>query len=117
MKRLVILYFTFAIVSCKYTFYGGSVNQQTQTQVVLSGSNFKVLGSFSGSATYKKQKVSIRTKEGLFTLAKEDMLEKAKAAGITLTGSRTLINIVTDYIENPRRITVTYSADIIEFIK
>jgi hypothetical protein len=112
-----LLILSIVFTSCKYTYYGGNVNQLTQTQVVLSSGNFKVLGSFTGTSTYKKQKVTIRTKEGLYTLAKDDMLNNAKNAGITLIGARTLINITTDYIENPRRITVTYSADIIEFTK
>lgn len=119
MKIIIpcVIFLGIVLNSCKYTYYGGNVNQQTQTQVVLSTGNFKVLGSFTGTSTYKKQKVSIRTKEGLYTLAKEDMLNNAKNAGITLNGTRALINITTDYIENPRRITVTYSADIIEFTK
>ena len=46
-----------------------------------------------------------------------NLLANAKAAGIELTGSRTLINITTAVVQNKNRITVTLSADIIEFVK
>ena len=46
-----------------------------------------------------------------------NLLANAKASGIELTGSRTLVNITTDLVQNKNRITVTLSADIIEFVK
>lgn len=88
-----------------------------QTQVVLSNSSFKVLGSFTGVATYKKKVVSVKQKEGIIAAAKANLLENAKAAGIELVGSRALVNITVDVIQNPRRVTATVSAEIIEFTK
>jgi len=44
----------------------------------LSNSNFKVLGSFSGIATYKKNVVSIKQKDGIIAEAKANLLENRK---------------------------------------
>jgi len=83
--------------------------------VELSQANFQVLGSFSGVATAKKSVMNIKKREGILAEAKKDLLKKAKEAGVSLTGSRTLINITTDIVQNPTRVTCTMSADIIEF--
>lgn len=116
MKHLIFGFVVLiGLAGCKSTIYVGNVGQQHQTQVVLTGSNFKVLGSFEGSASYRKQQVGIKDKEGLMSAAKADFLQKANAAGAGLTGSRAIVNVVTDIIENENRITATYSAEVIEF--
>ena len=78
--------------------------------------NFNVLGSFTGSAIAKKSTASIKDKSGLVALAKTNLLENAKNAGIELKGSRTLTNITTDIIQNQTKVKVVVSAEIIEFI-
>ncbi len=118
MKNCILLVlFLTGISSCKETLYIGSAGQQQQTQVVLTNSNFKVLGSFEGSASYSKMQSSIKNKEGLLSSAKADFLQRATAAGVVLTGSRAIVNVVTDVVENKNRITATYSAEIIEFTR
>lgn len=103
--------------SCKLTTYQGNYGQLNQTQVVLNTANFKVLGSFKGIASSKKAKLSIRDERGIISKAKEDLIENAKKAGVTLTGSRTLINVSVDIIQNTKMVTATVSAEIIEFVK
>jgi len=119
MKKIIFLSGLMLILfltSCQSTFYTGSFGQSIQTQVILSKSNFKVLGSFSGTAIARKSSFSIKKKSGLISLAKKNLLENAKKAGIELKGSRTLINISTDVIQNKNKVKVVVSADIIEFI-
>ena len=87
------------------------------TKVNLSSANFKVLGSFTGIVSEFKRTVSLKPKEGLISKAKNKLLENAKNKGIDLKGSRTLINVTVDFVENKLRITCTISAEIIEFIK
>ena len=124
MKKTIIIpisFLLFAILSsCKPTQYGGSnafYGQVNQTQVVLSEANFKVLGSFVGHSTARTSLLSVKDKEGLVTAAKQDFLNNAKAAGVTLTGSRTIINSCVDFLNNDNRVTVTFSGEIIEFTK
>jgi hypothetical protein len=118
MKKVIAIILTIVTISsCKETMYVGSVGQQQQTQVVLTNSNFKVLGSFEGSATYSKMQTGIKNKEGIVSAAKADFIHNAKAAGVELTGSRAIVNVVTDVIENKNRITVTYAAEVIEFTR
>lgn len=105
------------MASCKSTYYKLDYSQVNQTQVVLSEGNFTVLGSFTGSATENKMKVSIKNMEGILAIAKANLLAKAKSAGVELKGSRALINVSTDMIENNKMVTVTISAEIIEFTK
>lgn len=103
--------------SCKPTFYVGNYGQVNQTQVVLSDAKFKVLGSFTGLATDKKKVVGVKHREGLVAQAKANLLANAKSAGVELTGSRALVNVTVDVIQNENRVTVTVSAEIIEFTK
>ncbi len=105
------------ITSCKLTSYQGNYGQVNQTQVVLANSNFKILGSFKGVATAKKIKLTIKDEEGIISKAKANLLENAKTAGVSLTGSRTLINVTVDLIQNKKMVTATVSAEIIEFTK
>lgn len=103
--------------SCKQTSFAGGYGQLNQTQVVLSNANFKVLGSFAGTASMKKMLLGVKDKEGLIAQAKADLLAKAKAGGAELIGSRALINVTVDLVQNANRITATVSADVIEFTK
>jgi hypothetical protein len=117
MKKIIFaLSFVGMMSSCLPTKFQGQYSPLNQTQVVLSSNNFKVLGSFAGVATDKKIKFSVKNKEGLIARAKADMLDKAKAAGVTLEGgSRALVNVTVDVIQNAKKITATVSAEIIEF--
>lgn len=120
MNKLIIGISLTSVVllsSCKLTSYQGNYGQLNQSQVVLSGANFKVLGSFKGVASAKKSKISIKNEEGIVALAKANLLENAKSQGVILTGSRTLINVTVDLIQNPKMVTATVSAEIIEFTK
>lgn len=103
--------------SCKTTSYAGEIGQSIVTEVSLSEANFNVLGSFSGTATAKKTAINIKNKSGVVSQAKLNLIENAKAAGVELTGSRTLINVTTDIVENSNRLTCTMSAEIIEFTR
>lgn len=118
MKKI---YFAIGIISllasCKPTLYLGNYGQVNQTQVVLSEANFKVLGSFKGIATEKNMQLSVKDMEGLISKAKSNLLANAKSAGVELTGSRTLINVCVDVIQNRRMVTATVSGEIIEFTK
>lgn len=118
MKNFYLTLSLLAIItmsSCKPALYLGSYNQVNQTQVVLSNSNFKVLGSFTGSAITKISSMSIKDKNGMVALAKANLLENARSQGVELTGSRTLINVTTDVIQNIKHVKVVVSAEIIEF--
>jgi hypothetical protein len=118
MKKIYLTVIILALLaSCRPTLYLGNYGQVNQTQVVLSGANFKVLGSFKGIATEKKMKLSVKDQEGLVSKAKANLLINAKAAGVELTGSRTLINVCVDVIQNSKMVTATISAEIIEFTK
>ena len=121
MKKIILL--TFIIIcmtSCKLTYFDANnshYGQLNQTQVVLKENNFNVLGSFQGYYTTKVKLVNIKDKEGLVSAAKQDFLNNARAAGVVLSGSRTIINPCVDIVKNKKRITVTFSAEIIEFTK
>jgi hypothetical protein len=116
MKKLLVLsVILVAMASCKPTRYVGNYGQVNQTQVVLSEANFNNLGNFTGIASEKSNKVNIKDQKGLLALARLDFLANAKAAGVSLTGSRTLINVSVDVVKNMKRVTVSFNADIIEF--
>lgn len=118
MKKITFIIIAAGLfASCKPAMYLGNYGQVNQTQVVLSGANFKVLGSFKGIATQKTFKMSVKDQEGLISMAKANMLASAKAAGIELTGSRALINVCVDVVQNKNKVTATVSAEIIEFTK
>lgn len=118
MKKFFLpLFIVSVFVSCKATLYVGNYGQVNQTQVVLSGANFKVLGSFTGVATQKKFKMTVQDQQGLISVAKAKILANAKAAGVDLTGSRALVNVCVDVVQNSSKVTVTVSGEIIEFTK
>lgn len=118
MKKLVLaLAILGTVVSCKPTLYMGNYGQVNQTQVVLSKANFKVLGSFSGVVSEKSSKLNIKNQTGMIAAAKAQLLANAKAAGVELNGSRTLVNVSVDVVQNTQRVTVTVSGEIIEFVE
>lgn len=118
MKSLLMsLAFSALLFSCKPTAFFSSYGEVNQTQIVLDSSNFRVLGTFTGRAVEKKSQISIKgSQEGLISAARMDLLAKAKAAGIELTGSRTMVNVNVDSKSNTKHIVATITADIIEFI-
>ncbi|TYB69065.1 hypothetical protein ES677_14640 [Bizionia gelidisalsuginis] len=116
MKKIILsLAIVSLFASCRSSLNYGGYNQINQTQTVLSSSNFNVLGSFKGIATEKIVTGNITNKEGIISQAKTKLLENARAAGVELIGSRTLVNVAVDLIETKKRISVTISAEIIEF--
>jgi len=116
MKKIILSFVMITLfASCRTSLHVGGYNQLNQTQTVLSSSNFNVLGSFTGTATTKIKTGNITNKEGIIAQAKAKLLENAKAAGVELTGSRTLVNVTIDIIETKKRINATMSAEIIEF--
>ena len=121
MKKIIlIICVIIGMSSCKTIQFGGSdsfYGQVNQTQVVLNGNNFRVLGSFTGNATSKKKLFNIKNRDGLVSEAKKEFLNNARAAGVELTGSRAIVNTSVDYMTNMDRITVTFSGEIIEFVK
>ena len=124
MKKPLLILLSSAILfvftSCMPTQYGSSkayYGQVNQTEVVLSQNNFQVLGSFTGKAIVSTQTLTVKDKYGLVAIAKQDFLNNAKDAGVTMTGSRAIVNTCVDYITNGKKIVVTFSGEIIEFTK
>ena len=121
MKKIILLaIMVICMTSCKLTYFDSNnahYGQLNQTQVVLKENNFKVLGSFQGQYTTKVRLMNIKDKEGLVSAAKQEFLRSAREAGVNLTGSRAIINPSVDIVKNKRRITVTFSAEIIEFTR
>ncbi len=121
MKKIILLaVLAICMTSCKVTYFDANntyYGQHNQTQVVLSENNFNVLGSFEGHYSTKVKLVSIQNKEGVVAAAKKEFLKNAKAAGVELNGSRAIVNPCVEFVRNGKRITVTFSAEIIEFTK
>lgn len=122
MKKLFLFVLPMALclTACQTTRYGGNrdiYGQVNQTQVVLNQANFNVLGSFSGTATGRASTIYIKGREGLVTQAKQNFLDKARAAGVEMTGPRAIVNTSVDYMTNGDKITVTFTDEIIEFTK
>ncbi len=121
MKKIILLaIMVICMTACKPTYFGGNnafYGQVNETKVVLSSNNFRVLGSFVGHCTTKTKLMTIKEKDGIVSAAKQDFLNNARAAGVELTGSRAIVNSCVDYVTNKDRVTVTFSAEIIEFTK
>lgn len=117
MKKILLLIFVIGFLTSCSVGYKGSFTQLNQTQVVLSGANFKFLGNFSGTVAEKKAKIQIRNSEGVISQAKSNLYSNIKAAGIKMDGSIALVNVTTDVVENFRLVIITVSADVIEFTK
>ena len=116
MKKIFYLICTVAVMSSCATAYETNYNVNG-TQIEISSNNFEHLGSFTGSATEKRTKASIKNMEGLISRAKKELLENIKSAGIEMNSSKVLINMNVDVIKNYKRVTVTLSADLIYFTK
>ncbi len=114
-KALLSLGLVILFTSCKTSFYYPKVGQIHKTEIVLSKANFKVLGSFSGTAYMKKKQFNFEDNQAILATAKKNLLENAKAKGVELVGSRALINVTTDVIEHSKKIKATITAEIIEF--
>ena len=100
----------------------GYMGHSTNTQVILSEANYRVINSVKGEATANFILGFGPSNDRLYSRAKKDMLENANLAGGG-NKSRALINITTDeqiryfwfYLPFWVSKTVYISADIIEF--
>ena len=118
----VSLFILFFITSCGFGPYS-SMNHSTNTQVVLSKANYKVINSVSGTSTARYILGIGPSESKLIARAKQKMTKKANlpAGG---NKSRALINITEDktirffwlYFPWYYSVTVHVSADVIEFI-
>jgi hypothetical protein len=117
MKRiLLIAVVTLSLTSCKDVLYTGRYGNVNDTRVVLDQANYKMLGHFKGMASGLKFSMNIKNREGVLSLAKTNMLENIKAAGIDLNGrSIAFVNVTTDVVQNTNRLIATVTADVIEF--
>jgi hypothetical protein len=116
LKLITFFSLVLLLTSCRVT-YKGYIGQNINTEIDLSNSNFNVLGSFTGSYSVKKTSFSVKNQGGIISEAKKNLIENAKKEGVELKGSRALVNVTTDIVQNRRRITCTMSAEIIEFTK
>jgi len=118
----LLLFILFFIASCGFG-PQSSMNHSTNTQVVLSKANYKVINSVSGTATARYVLGIGPSESKLIAKAKQKMTRKANlpAGG---NKSRALINITEDrvvrflwfYLPFYTSITIHVSADVIEFI-
>ncbi len=109
---------TTSLLACKPTSFISSVGNINSTEISLTEANFKVLGSYTGTHTSRRDLINIKGNQGLVANAKAELLKNAEKDGVSLTGgSRTLSNVVIDVVENKNRVTCTISAEIIEFTK
>ena len=121
LKTMLVVVALCALSSCKTTSYTSTLGNTVQTNVVLSQANFEVLGSFTGTASAKINRINILKTDsssdniGLIAQAKENLMINMISKGYLMTGSRTLINVTIDQIENKDMIVITMSADLIEF--
>ena len=119
----VILYFSIAFlaISCGLP-PTGYLGHSTNTQVILSEANYRVIGTVKGSATGSIIFGFGPSQSRLYSRAKKDMLENANLSGGG-NKSRAIINITTDeqinyfWLYYPFWIskTVYIAADVIEF--
>lgn len=119
MKKSTFLLVTVGLLvlfsSCKPTMYTTHTSNEINSSVILTKNNFKNLGTFSGLATARMNTIGVKNREGVISEARKNLLQNAKAAGVELTGSRTLVNMSIDAVSNNNRVTVTIVSDIIEF--
>jgi hypothetical protein len=117
---ITIALFSFALLSSCSVNQALQLNQNiTLTQVNLGSANFKVLERVHGSAEHAYVcMIGIENKTDLYARAKADLMKNSNLTGT----SKALINIIAEehlgglppiYFKR----TVTYSADVIEFIK
>ena len=116
MKKMLFIVGSLAMLTSCATVYQTDYNINNTT-VEISNNNFDYLGSFKGMVSEKRTKATIKNMEGLVSRAKTEMMNEIEAKGIEMNHSKVLINMNVDIIKNYRRITVTVSADLIEFDK
>lgn len=91
----------------------GQYGIKNKTEIEIGDSNFKTLGSFSGSSI---QTLNYRFDHpGLIAEARKDLWKNAKNAGINLNSSVCLYNVNVELINNKKLSTVTITADIVSF--
>ena len=121
-KSLIIFSLLLLVNNCGFM-PQGYLGHSTNTQVILSEANYKIINSVRGDATATFILGVGPFNDRLYSRAKRDMLENANLAGGG-NKSRALINITTDeqikyfilfYFPLWFSKTVYMSADVIEF--
>ena len=121
-KSLIICSLSLLVNSCGFM-PEGYLGHSTNTQVILSEANYKIINSVRGEATATFILFVGPFNNRLYSRAKRDMLENANLAGGG-NKSRALINITTDeqikyfifgYFPLWFSKTVYMSADVMEF--
>ena len=123
IKKLLITFSILLLVNNCGFMPEGYLGHSTNTQVILSEANYKIINSVRGEATATFILGVGPFNDRLYSRAKRDMLENANLAGGG-NKSRALINITTDeqikyflfgYFPLWFSKTVYMSADVIEF--
>ena len=122
IKKLLITFSILLLVNNCGFMPEGYLGHSTNTQVILSEANYKIINSVRGDATATFILGVGPSNDRLYSRAKKDMLENANLAGGG-NKSRALINIATDeqirfvwfYIPFWFSKTVYITADVIEF--
>jgi len=122
IKKLLIIFSILLLVNNCGFMPEGYLGHSTNTQVILSEANYKIINSVRGDATATFILGVGPSNDRLYSRAKKDMLENANLAGGG-NKSRALINIATDeqirfvwfYIPFWFSKTVYMSAHVIEF--
>ncbi len=122
IKKLLIIFSILLFVNNCGFMPEGYLGHSTNTQVILSEANYKIINSVRGDATATFILGVGPSNDRLYSRAKKDMLENANLAGGG-NKSRALINIATDeqirfvwfYIPFWFSKTVYMSAHVIEF--
>ena len=123
IKKLLITFSILLLVNNCGFMPEGYLGHSTNTQVILSEANYKIINSVRGEATATFILGVGPFNDRLYSRAKRDMLENANLAGGG-NKSRALINITTDeqikyimfgYLPLWFSKTVYITADVIEF--
>ena len=123
IKKLLIIFPLLLLINNCGFMPQGYLGHSTNTQVILSEANYKIINSVRGDATATFILGVGPFNDRLYSRAKRDMLENANLAGGG-NKSRALINITTDeqikyfilfYFPLWFSKTVYMSADVIEF--
>ena len=122
IKKLLIIFPLLLLVNNCGLMPTGYLGHSTNTQVILSEANYKIINTVKGQATATFILGIGPFNDRLYSRAKRDMLENANLAGGG-NKSRALINITTDeqirfvwfYIPFWFSKTVYITADVIEF--
>ena len=95
IKKIILLFSLFLLVNNCGFMPEGYLGHSTNTQVILSEANYKIINTVKGQATATFILGVGPSKDQLYSRAKRDMLEFANLAGGG-NKSRALINITTD---------------------